>query len=411
MTSHHPLPRHAATPPSLHESTFGVGELFFSRTDPAGIMQSGNAVFQRVSEYSWDELIGRPHKLIRHPGTPRAVFHLLWQTIKAGRPIGAYVQNKARSGAFYWVYAVVTPIREGYLSVRLKPVSDLVPRIKALYAAHAEMERKSGCTPAESAALLLDEIRGLGFPDYGAFSAAALARELNARADALSRDRDAMTGCLNEVSVLTRSILLLSDATHRSYAALKLAPMNISLEASRAGQAGIPTGVVARNYQMLAGELNDVLTAFVVAANELGESVNKSLFLAGTAALQREMHAVFDGERGGGGSTRAADMAILHEQQGAYFSMASASLDDVARARTAFVRSCTAMGRLVSALEVMRVMGKVEWARVGVSSGHMDALLSQFGAFQTELRDTLRKLDGLNKDLGLLATQALAAAA
>lgn len=63
------------------EVAFGDDEVFFSRTDPAGIIQDGNSVFQRVSGYAWAELAGKPHKIIRHPGTPRAVFRLLWREI------------------------------------------------------------------------------------------------------------------------------------------------------------------------------------------------------------------------------------------------------------------------------------------------------------------------------------------
>ena len=56
------------------ESSFGFDELFFSRTSKSGIILSGNAVFQRVSHYSWDELIDKPHNIIRHPDMPRGVF-------------------------------------------------------------------------------------------------------------------------------------------------------------------------------------------------------------------------------------------------------------------------------------------------------------------------------------------------
>ena len=41
--------------------------------------------------------------------------------IRAGKPIVAYVKNMAADGSYYWVLAVVTPIAEGFLSIRLKP--------------------------------------------------------------------------------------------------------------------------------------------------------------------------------------------------------------------------------------------------------------------------------------------------
>ncbi|PSC04947.1 hypothetical protein SLNSH_10890 [Alsobacter soli] len=402
------LPVHASAPLTSNEPEFHVSELFFSRTDPAGLMQSGNSVFQRVSEYAWDELIGRPHKLVRHPGTPRAVFYILWQTIKAGRPVGAYVRNKTRSGGFYWVFAVVTPIRNGYLSVRLKPSSALSPEVEAIYEAHAAMEQSTRCAPSESAAKLLEAVRSLGFEDYGAFSAAALARELKARADAMDRPMDMLTETLQSVAELTAQVLRRADEVHTSSVDLKHAPMNFSLEAARAGSAGAATEVVASNYHMLAKELNEILTGFVVAANALSESVNNSLFLAGTAALQREMNAVFEQEEEvGGAGSRAEDMRVLEDQQRSYSELAQASLPQVIRAKSAFARSCLAMGRLVSALEVTRVMGKVEWAKVGVASLHMNSLLDQFAEFQSGVRVGLRELEGLNRRIGEYADAAV----
>src|SRR5690606_31957630 len=103
------------------------------RTDAAGLIQFGNSVFQRVSIYDWDELLGKPHKIVRHPDTPRAAFWLLWSAIKDGRPFGAYVKNRAKDGRFYWVFAIVTPVDGGYLSVRLRPSTELLAVIKREY--------------------------------------------------------------------------------------------------------------------------------------------------------------------------------------------------------------------------------------------------------------------------------------
>ena len=112
--------------PSVDEEVpFIFDELFFSRTDGRGVILAGNSVFQRVSHYSWNELIKKPHNVIRHPDMPKGVFWLLWDTIKRGDPVGAYVKNRAKDGRYYWVFAIITPVEGGYLSVRLKPSSDL----------------------------------------------------------------------------------------------------------------------------------------------------------------------------------------------------------------------------------------------------------------------------------------------
>jgi PAS domain S-box-containing protein len=95
--------------PTGRETTFGEEEIIVSKTDPRGVVTYANQVFIRVSGYKEEEILGKPHNLIRHPDMPRCVFHLLWTQLKAGREIFAYVKNMARNGDHYWVWANVTP--------------------------------------------------------------------------------------------------------------------------------------------------------------------------------------------------------------------------------------------------------------------------------------------------------------
>jgi PAS domain S-box-containing protein len=80
-----------------------------SKTDIKGRITYANKTFCDVAGYAEAELLGQPHSIIRHPDMPRAVFKLLWDTILDGREVFAYVKNLAKSGAYYWVFAHVTP--------------------------------------------------------------------------------------------------------------------------------------------------------------------------------------------------------------------------------------------------------------------------------------------------------------
>ena len=137
--------------PASGEAPFDLDEVFFSRTDERGVILTGNYVFKRVAAYDWPELIGAPHKLIRHPDMPKAVFWLLWKTIKEGRPIGAYVKNRAKDGLHYWVFASVVPTEGGYLSARIKPSSPILDIVTQQYADLLAYEAEAGVTPEDSA--------------------------------------------------------------------------------------------------------------------------------------------------------------------------------------------------------------------------------------------------------------------
>ena len=94
-----------------------------SRTDLKGRITYVNPTFIEVSGYAQDELIGKPHNLLRHPDMPAEAFSDMWDTLKRDLPWTGLVKNRRKNGDFYWVEANVTPIRQkgvtqGYMSVR-----------------------------------------------------------------------------------------------------------------------------------------------------------------------------------------------------------------------------------------------------------------------------------------------------
>lgn len=162
--------RPSAITPTGVERTFGVDEIIVSKTDPQGRITYANTVFQRVSGYAEDQLLGQPHSIVRHPAMPRVVFKLLWDTIAAGQEIFAYIDNLAADGAHYWVLAHVTPSYRdgtliGYHSNRRAPERAAVAEVSRLYATlHAEELRhaKPAAAMAASGALLDAHLAALG---------------------------------------------------------------------------------------------------------------------------------------------------------------------------------------------------------------------------------------------------------
>ncbi|GAB7192421.1 PAS domain-containing protein [Kineococcus sp. NUM-3379] len=162
--------------PTGVERTFDAGELIVSKTDTKGVITYANDVFLRVSGYTADEVIGRPHNLVRHPGMPRAVFKLLWDTLGRGEEIFAYINNLAADGAHYWVLAHVTPSRSadgrvvGYHSSRRRPDAGAVAAVKPLYEQLlAEEGRSSGRAAVEASGALLDRLvreRAGGYDEF-----------------------------------------------------------------------------------------------------------------------------------------------------------------------------------------------------------------------------------------------------
>ncbi|MDP9806849.1 PAS domain S-box-containing protein [Trueperella bonasi] len=166
-------------------------ELFFSTTDPKGVIGLTNDVFNRLARYDRDELRGAPHNIIRHPDMPGAVFTLMWNLIEAGKPFAGYVRNLASDGDAYDVFATVTPLPEGrgYLSVRQRPCrDDLYSTAGEIYddVLAKETELRAGGMNRKQAAqatleMLEHAVKGIGFESYEAFQDHLMTAEVAAR--------------------------------------------------------------------------------------------------------------------------------------------------------------------------------------------------------------------------------------
>jgi aerotaxis receptor len=109
-----------------------------SETDAKGTITFANDAFCDIAGYSVDELIGKPHNIVRHPDMPKAAFKSLWDTVRKGEIWTGFVKNATKNGGYYWVYATVFPFEtceggQGYLSCRRKASKEEIAEHEELY--------------------------------------------------------------------------------------------------------------------------------------------------------------------------------------------------------------------------------------------------------------------------------------
>lgn len=109
-----------------------------SETDAKGTILFANEDFCKIAEYEVEELIGKPHSMVRHKDMPKKAFQSLWDTVKAGEIWTGYVKNATKSGGYYWVFATVYPFEscdggQGFLSCRRKASSEEIAQAVELY--------------------------------------------------------------------------------------------------------------------------------------------------------------------------------------------------------------------------------------------------------------------------------------
>ena len=118
-----------------------------SETDEKGIIRFANRDFCNIAEYNLEELIGKPHNIVRHKDMPKVAFKDLWETVAKDNIWTGYVKNATKSGAYYWVFATVYPFSscdgtKGYLSCRRKASKDEIEKISKLYEVWINEEKK-----------------------------------------------------------------------------------------------------------------------------------------------------------------------------------------------------------------------------------------------------------------------------
>jgi aerotaxis receptor len=113
------------------ETVLPENAFIYSQTDLKGKITEANEVFAQISGYSVEEMLGKPHNIVRHPDMPREAFFDMWKSLKAGRPWRGVVKNRRKDGGFYWVIANVSPLREdgrvvGFQSLRQRPTREQI---------------------------------------------------------------------------------------------------------------------------------------------------------------------------------------------------------------------------------------------------------------------------------------------
>ncbi|AXK49717.1 diguanylate cyclase [Aliarcobacter trophiarum LMG 25534] len=81
-----------------------------SKTNPKGIITYVNDKFCEISGFKREELIGKPHNIVRHPSMSSNTFQELWSTIKNKKTWNGLITNLKSDGRSYVVNSTVVPI-------------------------------------------------------------------------------------------------------------------------------------------------------------------------------------------------------------------------------------------------------------------------------------------------------------
>jgi len=160
--------------PTNNEKIVTSVDLIVSKSDAQGNIAYANPIFMKISGYTQGELLEQPHSILRHPDMPKVIFKYLWDNLKSGKDVTAYVKNLCKDGSFYWVLAAVRVAKNpdgsfrNYMSTRKCITDSAKAKIGSLYSQLIEIEKKGGVEASEKA--LINFLNKNGIEDSEAFN-------------------------------------------------------------------------------------------------------------------------------------------------------------------------------------------------------------------------------------------------
>lgn len=367
------------------DSRLRIEDLIFTRTDERGIIQSGNDAFQTVSAYSWENAVGAPHKIVRHDDMPKGVFHLLWENIKAGDPMGAYVQNLAADGTSYWVFSTVLPLDDGYISVRMKPSGTYLAKIIPIYEAVRAEERAGTLTPQQSGEKIVAAVKSLGFADYAEFMSFALRDEALARDTILRRSKGVIRDHLAEMFKDIRQMESRATNVEHTFQKTHQIPYNMRLQAGRLEGSDGPISVISSNHRQMTQTLEENLSRFSADSSVGADSIRLALFKTSVAILMEEVARVYEAENDHGHWDKARQMVELLGIASRYREQSVQEVRTLADRVRRFGQQCRDMRRMMSGLELTRIMCKIERSKFDGDHSGLDEIVNRLADAQSSL--------------------------
>lgn len=375
------------------EITLGYDEMLFSHTDKKGSILFGNEVFVRLSEFELPELIGKPHNIIRHPDMPRVIFRLFWQELLAGNSIIAYVKNRSKSGRHYWVLAMGLPC-QGFLSIRIRPGSDLFKKIQMVYKQLLSIEKSGGMDAA--AQFLTTELAGLGYTTYTDFMTDALISEIFNRESKYSGNPQA-TEQISQIETIWKLSQTLSARTQHindMFSRIHFYCLNLTIKSTKYGKDGDGISVISTVFQQRGDEIIAIFKTFAADHAQFNTLLNSIRLALGCNILQCQMTEYFNKEA----SNSEEYKKILTEisTSGPAIERARTELGQLNRIFTQFKTNSIKLKQGFLALKIIRLNSRVETAALPDGGAQVQSIVDEISKF---LLDASAEIDAIEADI------------
>lgn len=374
------------------EVLFPVEKILVSATDQRGVIFFASEDFCKVAGFTGDQLLGAPHKIVRHPDMPKGIFYLIWETLRLGRPACTYVKNRTKDGGYYWVLAVITLTSNGYLSSRIKPQTELFEKTKQIYRTLIK-EEACGLSPEESASRFLEILEEEGFANFDEFGGHALSMELKHRPDTHPEIAQSFAA-MDELERLIEDMKGLVDQIHAGFERVRGEPVNLRILSGRLEGAGAALSTISQNYDAMAKEMHDLVRRLHEPDKGALQFMHSSILYGRQAQQNAHLFTEATDLVLSQGFAREEEMQIMQESRIRLQGIGRQKLSEIASIGKSIPDICRSLRRRINGLDVVKLLCKVESGRMRDVDSGLDGIIARLEDFHNNTDRHLADLSG-----------------
>ena len=415
-------------PVTQKEYDYPAHLMLVSSTDAQGHITHCNRAFVEASGFAYEELIGQPHNIIRHPDMPPEAYRDMWRTIGRGLPWTGLVKNRRKNGDHYWVQANVTPILEngrpvGYMSVRTKPSRAQVQAAEALY---AQLRQGGSGLSLHQGQVRHGGLRGKWQALAGASATARLAAMMAlmvmvSLSPWLFGVSEHTAFLLETAGIVLGSLVIVAWFHHRV-----AAPLDEALRAARnlsacnlvtpiATDAPEPAGGLLRslaqiqvNLQAIVGDVRTEIEGFSQSASEIAQASHDLSGRTEAQASSLEQTAASMEQLSANVKQTAGHTDTLAQQSSSSAHAATdgqAAMQSVGQTMTAIEQSSKRVGDIVGVIEGIAFQTNILALNAAVEAARAGEAGRGFAVVASEVRSLAGRSSAAAKEIGVLIGQ------
>ncbi|ATH08138.1 hypothetical protein BIY24_09310 [Halobacteriovorax marinus] len=376
------------------EASLLINEIFFSKTDLNGNIQFGNEVFTRICEFNLEDMQSRPHNIVRHPSMPKEVFKILWSYLESHKPVCSYVKNKTKNNKYYWVFALVIPLEDGHLSIRVKPTSSSLKKISELYDKCSKVEQEVGGISGT----LIKSIKALGYSSYSDFMIQSIVDELKSRSEIIINNKDPNYEQHREflrhinkfcsLKEISKDINSLVEGLSKDFSTIKYVSISLLAMLEHYGAEASPLRVIVESFSTWSKDIQKILQSFIGINKKFNASLDKVRFKISTYSLQNEMSDYFKEESN---NKEYIDLLNMLSQSGQLESRES--LRDMKAITRKFNNIFEKLQNSSLVMKVIKMNSRIEYGKLGQSDSNIESGIGNIDDFVNSISLKFKELD------------------